>query len=280
MAMGGAGATLALALPTLVRAAPWQLERSEVLTLHAADGHGYRIMVAWPEGPPPAQGWPVLWMLDGEDTFAMAAMTARRLARASVRSGVGEGIIVAVESGSIARRVLDYTPALPGYAIPAGAPAAGLALGGADAFLAFLRERAQPEIARRWSIEAGAQTLAGHSFGGLLALHALAQGQNWSRYAAISPSLWYGNGLIAREVAAIDHGAARSVFLARGGQEKSPTGSPDDNDLTALSAALSARGIAVRTMLLAGHDHGSTLPATVADAITLAFGLPPGKEKA
>lgn len=263
-----AGATVSFS--TAASAAPWQIERSDVFTLRAADGHDYRVMVAWPEGPPPPQGWPVLWLLDGEDNFAIATMTARRLAGARARSGIEEGVIVAVESGSLPRRILDYTPSVPGYVIPAGSPASGQQLGGGDAFLAFLRDKVRPEVTRRWKIDAGRETLMGHSFGGLLALHALANSGSWSRYVAVSPSLWYGNGLIAREAAAMSATSGKSVLMAGGDREGAPSGS--SGSLADVAATLSSHGIGASAVVLAGQSHGSTMMAAMADGIALAFG--------
>lgn len=256
--------------PITASAAPWQIERSDVLLLQGADGHDYRVMVSWPEGPPPAQGWPVLWLLDGEDNFAIAAMTARRLARARARSGIEEGVIVAVESGSLPRRILDYTPLVPGYTIPAGSPASGQPLGGGDAFLKFLNGTVRPEINRRWKIDPERQTLMGHSFGGLLALHALAKGDGWSRYVAVSPSLWYGNGLVARETAAMSATSGKRVLMATGEREGAPSGS--SGGIADIAATLSEHGVDARAAILPGQTHGSTMMAAMADGISLAFG--------
>nr|WP_143840398.1 alpha/beta hydrolase-fold protein [Novosphingobium panipatense] len=268
------GATVSF--PTNASAAPWQIERSDVLTLRSADGHDYRVMVAWPDGPPPPQGWPVLWLLDGEDNFAIATMTARRLAGARARSGVEEGVIVAIESGSLPRRILDYTPSVPGYAIPAGSPASGRPLGGGDAFLAFLRDEVRPQVTRRWKIDTGRETLMGHSFGGLLALHALAGGGFWSRYVAVSPSLWYGNGLVAREAAAMSTTPGKRVLMAGGDREGAPAGG--SGSLGHVAATLSTHGIDAHAVVLAGQTHGSTMMAAMADGIALAFGQPERKD--
>ena len=267
------GATLSF--PIAASAAPWQIERSDVFTLRGTDDHDYQVMVAWPEGPPPPRGWPVLWLLDGEDNFAIATMTARRLARAGARSGIEEGVIVAIESGSLPRRIFDYTPSVPGYVIPAGAPASGQKLGGGDAFLAFLENKVRPEITRRWKIDAGRETLMGHSFGGVLALHALAEGGTWSRYVAISPSLWYGNGLIARETGAMGPVAGKQAFLANGDREGAPAGG--SGSLADVAATLVLHGVDARAQALPGQSHGSTMMAAMADGIALAFGKGPSK---
>src|SRR3546814_17652367 len=56
--------------------------------------------------------------------------------------------------------------------IPAGKPAAGLKTGGASAFLDFLQRSVMPVIEARWHIDRRRETLVGHSFGGLLGVHA------------------------------------------------------------------------------------------------------------
>lgn len=261
-----------LTAPAVVEAAPWQVDRSDVFSLAASDGHAYRIAVAWPDGEPPAEGWPVLWVLDGEDNFAITVMTARRLARAGARSGVEPGVIVAVDSGPLARRVLDYTPHVPGYAIPAGLPAHGLATGGSDAFLAFLEREIRPAVLRRWRIDPKRETLLGHSFGGLLALHALAANRPFSGYVAISPSLWFGNGAIAREFARTDASApARRLMIAEG-DTPNPSGGRSRQNGSTLPAFERIPSLRVEMLALPGQSHGTTFLAAIAPAIGFAFG--------
>lgn len=269
-----AASTFAQSVAPPAIAAPWQLERSNVFTVKAPDGHDYRVMVAWPEGAPPPNGWPVLWLLDGEDNFAVAAMTARRLARASARSGVEAGLVVAIDSGPLKRRVLDYTPAVPGYSIPAGAPASGLPTGGAETFLAFLDQSVRPIVQSRWAIDPRRQTLMGHSFGGLLALHALAKGGSWTNYVAVSPSLWFGGGLLTRELADVSAKAGVHVLIASGDREAGPvSGTPP---IESLANRLSKRGVDARALILPGQSHGSTMMAAMQEGIMMAFG---GKAK-
>ena len=261
---------MALALPAAspAVAAPWQLSGSDVVSLSAPDGHNYQIMIAWPEGAPPATGWPVLWMLDGADNFATAALTARRLSRVSERSGVGPGVIVAIDSGPLARRVLDYTPHVPGYRIPEGAPASGLPIGGADAFLGFIAKQARPYVAQRLKIDPARETLMGHSLGGLVALHALASGAEFSRYVAISPSLWYGNGALAQSIARAPLTAGRQLLIAHGDREGGPSGGDSAETIV---TALKRHGVDARHSVLAGQTHGSTMLASMAQGVTIAF---------
>ncbi len=256
--------------PSPAVAAPWQLERSDVLIIKSPDGHAYRVLVAWPEGEPPADGWPLLWMLDGEDNFPIAATTARRLARAGARSGIGPGLIVAIDSGPLARRVFDYTPTVPGYAIPAGAPASGLPTGGAEAFLSFIEQQVRPQIAARWKINANRDTLMGHSFGGLLALHALAKGAPFSRYVAVSPSFWFGNGVIAQEAEVMASAPGKRLLAVSGDREGGPAeGGSEGERVTGLFAA---HGVDAQFRLLPGQSHGSTMMAAMSEGMAMAFG--------
>lgn len=266
--MVGAALTPPAIAPAI--AAPWQVERSDVLTIASADGHRHKVMVAWPEGPPPPAGWPVLWLLDGEDNFATAVMNARRLARAGDRSGIEPGLIVALESGSLARRVLDYTPPAPGYSIPAQAPASGMATGGGDAFLDFVDHAVRPKIAARWKIDAGRQTLMGHSLGGLLALHALARGEYWTSYVAVSPSMWFGDGLIQREIGGMAPAPGKRLIAARGDAEGGPA--DGKGQVEELAPLLTAHGVTAHFKILPGQNHGATMMAMMNEGIAVAFG--------
>lgn len=269
-ALPGLAALMALCAPAPACADAWALPRSHVEEVTAPDGHIYRLMTAWPEGEPPRAGWPVLWLLDGEDNFAIAVMTARRLARAGARSGVREGIVAAIESGPLARRVLDYTPAVPGYAIPRGAPAAGLAIGGAEAFLDLLEGSMREKVARRWRVDPARQTLAGHSFGGVLALHAMFTHRDFSGFVAISPSLWFGGGAWA--VRKNDAAASRAARLLVANDPAE--GGPDAAAGPAAEVLVErwrGEGHEGRYIALPGQGHGSTMLSSMTAAITFAF---------
>lgn len=239
----------------------YTLARTSVFLLRSADGHDYRVMVAWPDGEPPDAGWPALYVLDGEDNFAIVVQTLRRLARAGARSGVEDHLVVAIDSGGLPRRVFDYTPSTPGWAIPAGAPAAGLKTGGADAFLDFISRTVAPEIARRWQVDSQRRALIGHSFGGLVGVHMyLTRPDMFAKVTAISPSLWFGGDLLARRAAARQPTSSRMLIIT-GGEERGPGGAVIAN------ADAFAEQVGARFHSLPGQSHGSTLLAGLGPAL-------------
>lgn len=254
---------------------PYSIPRSATFRIGSASGESYEVMVAWPEGTPPAEGWPALYVLDGEDNFAIATLTARRLARAGVRSGIGEGIVVGIAAGPLARRVRDYTPPVPGYRIPAGKPAAGLETGGAGPFLDFVSGEVMPYVHKRWPVDRQREAIVGHSFGGLLALHVhLTRPDVFDTVVAVSPSLWFGNGAMMKEIPVASHETGRRVLVAEGNQP-APDGTGEENGPEAFVQKLQAadRTASISYLELPGQTHGTTMLAAMAPAIRLAFGM-------
>lgn len=248
---------------------PYTLERSDVIDLAGPAGETYSIMIAWPDGDPPSSGWPVLYVLDGEDNFAAFTVAARRLARAGARSGIVPGIVVGISAGPLTRRVRDYTPAIQDYRIPAGKPAAGLETGGAPTFLDFLERSVMPVIATRWRIDRRRETLVGHSFGGLLGAHAaLTRPALFDHVVAVSPSFWFGEGFLTRD-AATASGASRGTLLIL-------TGGREDGAVSAAKAFIGAlpNGALERVdhIDLPGQTHGATMLAALPQALSRAFG--------
>jgi predicted alpha/beta superfamily hydrolase len=147
---------------------PYIVPRTEVRTMRSGTGIEYRILVARPATPPPATGYPVLYLLDGDDSFAIASATAERLARQGDRGGIQPGLVVGIGYPGPSRRAIDYTPAT---AKPATGPD-GLVVesGGAQAFRDFIAKELQPAIARSYRVNPDRQALMGHSYGGLFVL--------------------------------------------------------------------------------------------------------------
>lgn len=189
--------------------------------LDSRDGERhYRIWIGVPAAPPPAAGYPVIYMLDGN-----AVMDELRDDWLAPRRGVDAPVIVAIgyatdQRVDVKARAFDFTPPLAGQ--PAVDPLApDRRNGGADLFLDLIEQRIKPLASASAPIDAQRQTLWGHSYGGLFALHALAtRPGSFRNYFAADPSLWWRDGELFRR--ALDfrsdgavHGVALLLATAR-----------------------------------------------------------------
>lgn len=158
----------------------------------------YRLLLAWPDEPAPAQGWPVIYLLDGAQHFPIAENLMRTLARPRCR--MVPGVVVAIDYPDETRRERDYRPAVA-QRVPEPNPHGGhypLGMAGQSAqFLAFIQNELKPYINDRFAIDTDREALFGHSYGGLFTLHTLlTQPEAFAHFYASSPSVWWNQGYI------------------------------------------------------------------------------------
>ncbi len=234
----------------------------------------YRIQVA-ALGPAPVHGYPVLYLLDGN--AAMAALTAARKASPLT----GSVLLVAVGYDTDAyfdtdARSLDYTPPLPDGKPAFDPRVPGRRGGGADAFLDFLADRVMPRIRVDWPVDASTSGIWGHSYGGLLVLHALFDRPGlFDFHAAASPSLWWHAPLMRHAATTFaargDHVHAQLVLM-RGSAEHRRGGGPgpahDKADVDTLARTLSGvPGLEVTQHRFNGLGHSVMFSASLGAAV-------------
>jgi len=275
-------------------------------------GHEYRIFVAVPPVEPPAGGFSVLYLLDGNFAFTTAAYAVGGLLlggeiRPTVVVGIGYQTVEPVVLG--ARRFKDLaTPATPEWIAallsraPSGIP--GLAPDTAcnvDGFLRVIEEEIKPAIAGLADINATDTVLMGHSLGGLAVIRALfAAPRSFRSFAAGSPSIWWAGGnVLAAEpafAAAVAAGHAQpSVFIAAGGDEQTVTqaavryygSEPRAAEAVGLARMVDnaaelgqrlslLRGgprFSVRTVVFAEESHMSVIPTFITRGVRHALGV-------
>ncbi|WP_334073674.1 MULTISPECIES: alpha/beta hydrolase [Paenibacillus] len=180
----------------------YQIPGTEVWSVTAnPTGREYRIFVAVPDTPPPAEGYPVLYSLDGNASFGSLAEAMRLQSRGP--HGIPAAVIVGIGYDSneplvTAERFRDYTVYAEDHELPKRpGGTAWPETGGADDFLDFLELQLKPEMERRYRINRAKQTLFGHSLGGFVTLYAMITRQGaFQRYAAASPSIWWKNHML------------------------------------------------------------------------------------
>ncbi|RYZ22286.1 MAG: hypothetical protein EOO16_09645 [Chitinophagaceae bacterium] len=155
-------------------------------------GESRTLYVHTPSNMKQGDRYPVLYLLDGESFIEMAAGQAAYLSESY--KIIPSLIIVAIRNTD---RVRDFTPthfnAGPDGKPDTSANAFGKNSGGAEKFIAFLRNELLPYIEAKYPV-APYRILAGHSLGGLLAVHCLTWHPDlFNGYIAASPSLQWDN---------------------------------------------------------------------------------------
>lgn len=181
-------------------AKPVTLPNTEERDIRTDDGRPFRLFISVPEQKPPPQGFPVIFILDGNSVFGTLRDEVRR---ESADTYEAPAVIVAVGYPGDApwdddRRQHDLTPRLPPGIEPIGPAGYAIPLtGGAEDFLTFLIKTVKPAIERDFPVDRSRETLAGHSLGGLFVLYtAFTHLDLFQTYVAMSPSIWYGDRYI------------------------------------------------------------------------------------
>lgn len=173
-------------------------------------GEKRHILVHLPQSYAKGQSrFPVLYLTDAETQMLHTSGTVDFLARAN---SMPEMVVVGITH---ADRMHDLTPTHSTGPMEKTS-------GGADKFLQFLEEELIPAINQRYRT-APYKVFAGHSLGGLFAIHAyLSHPKTFDAYIAVSPSLWWDGRLLLNraEAAFADRKAAGVVFLAVGDEGK------------------------------------------------------------
>lgn len=140
------------------------------------------------------QRYPVLYLLDGDAHFHSASGVVQFMSTGG-NIQTPELIIVAIPNTN---RTRDLTPTHTKVGFD-GEEAAFLEVsGGGDRFLQFVRDELFLEIESTYRTQPY-RILVGHSFGGLLALHALLDApEMFQSYIAIDPSLWWDDQVLVR----------------------------------------------------------------------------------
>jgi uncharacterized protein len=160
-------------------------------------GDEFKIFIGHCGGPvttPPA----VLYVTDANGLFA-GAVDMIRLMQLSAHLpsilvvGIGYRMGALIETTE--KRTRDFTPTCD-PAVADRYPGQST-MGGADAFLAFIKDELQPWVQRRFSVDVRDSTYFGHSLGGLFGTHVLlTEPTIFRRYGIGSPSLWWDNEII------------------------------------------------------------------------------------
>lgn len=161
----------------------------------------YEIRVSLPKAFPPVEGYPVIYVLDGNAYFQFVRDAIRLQSKNALKTFVEAAIVVGIghpgEDEEVSkRRFYDFTAPAEAYHYPERLKRLNVEreYGGALKFLTFLETRLKPEIERRYRVDERKQALFGHSLSGLFTLFTLfTKPTTFQTYLAISPSIWWND---------------------------------------------------------------------------------------
>jgi predicted alpha/beta superfamily hydrolase len=277
----GMAAALPAAAQSAAPAAPcYTMPATVMWDLAAASGEIYRILVSFPAGEPPADGWPVLYVLDGNAAFAGFA-EARRVQEGT---DIGKSIVVGVgyptEKAYDKRRLYDLTGGPTSS--PPYARLNAERNGGWDKFLDFLTGTLRDEIGKRYRINRDRQALFGHSLGGLFVMHTLfTRPGAFHALIAASPSpFWHEKEMQKEErdfTAKLQAGKIPKVsrmLIVAGDREEAIVERWDGEDFAKRIEPLSAYGLRSRSQIYVGEGHMTVPSRAITDTLRFAFTWP------
>jgi uncharacterized protein len=199
------------------------------------------------------ESYPVLYMTDGDAHMGHTAATIEFLTR---NARIPELIVVGVTNTD---RTRDLSPTKSTQKNPAGQlqfPTSG----GADNFLKFFETELIPEIEKTYRVQPY-RVLAGHSLGGLFAVHAMVSKPGlFNSYVAVSPSLqWDNNVTLKRAEEFLKNSKELNVTLFTSlGNEPGAIGESFDSFREVL-AKTNIKGFAWQAERMSDEDHGSVV---------------------
>ncbi|WP_138754490.1 alpha/beta hydrolase [Paenibacillus sinopodophylli] len=257
----------------------YEIPRTETFILRAErTGLSYRILVSEPMRSPPAEGYPVLYALDGNAHFG--SMTEALRMQSWHPHGLTPGLIVAIGYDSdepfvYGRRLYDFTVETPESDVRSD----GMVwppTGGADFFLTFLEEELLPFIQSRYPVDVTRQSLFGHSLGGLFSLYALFNRPSPFRtFIAGSPSIYWNDYDLLRRLPAFEERLVRREIQAELiiaiGSEEDPSMIENATLLYQRLQPYENRGLNLSYMLIEGEEHLSVIHPMISKIFKLIF---------
>ncbi|MBX5182223.1 MULTISPECIES: alpha/beta hydrolase-fold protein [unclassified Rhizobium] len=267
----------------------------------AAGGEPYRIFLSIPTERPPAGGWPLLVMTDGNATFPFAVASLVTQAPYPTGTNVDWGVIAAIgypsdEPYDALRRSWDLGPppvkSYPPF-VEGGPP---VVIGGTGKLVDFIENELIPRIAEMVTLDPLRRSLFGHSFGGLFTLYALFERPGlFANWIAASPTIYWENSEILNNEAQRQLIPGNSAFLHLSageyeGDELAPFQYRNEDaairlekrkmERTILLAQemaerlnSTADGLRAEFELYAGETHMSVLATAVKRAVSIAFAV-------
>ena len=267
--------SIALASPALAAGAQkapatlpgYTMPNTQTWDMTSDAGVVYRIFVSYPDGEAPKEGYPVLYVLDGNALFAGFAETRRVQEASDVGKSIIVGVGYPVDQAYDKQRVYDMT---------------AMKAGTREQFIDFLTRKLRTEVGKLHKINPDRQALFGHSYGGLFAIHVLfSRPDAFHAIIAASPSLFAEHQPMLK--AERDFGArlkegkiskVSRLLVVVGDREETILERWDPEAFVKRIEPLSAYGLRTRSDVYAGEGHMTVPSRAVSESLRFAFSWP------
>ncbi len=206
--------------------------------------------------------YPVLYVLDGDIAFGMAASISRYL---QIGNNIPETIVVGIGYGSLNKSVVkkrnrDYRPDQTG---------------GADNFLEFINKELIPYIDSNYRTIPDDRTIIGYSLGGLFCLYTLfTSPENFSCYIIGSPNLsWDNYSIYSYEEKSPEKIGDKklNIFISVGSEESEDRYfNPVDSLVTRIQQH-NYSGVSLETKVFDGSSHLEGPPESLTHGLISVF---------
>lgn len=238
----------------------------------AGTGRTYRIQTA-AIGEMPPEGYPVLFVLDGEAFFPALFNIMQSLMNNPVTRSRAPCLIVGIGyvGGGVrdlAQRAADYTPPLRSNA----SEDEQRQFGQADRFAEFIDSELTAFLESKYRLDKNETAVFGHSFGALFGLYSLLSHRRFRRHWLVSPSIWWHNRRILDFMPSENRLNGIDVCLNIGALERrSDCKRREERDMAGLSermaAELDRHGAAVFFREYQNANHGNVPFHSLTDCV-------------
>ncbi|MBX4757595.1 alpha/beta hydrolase [Klebsiella sp. CVUAS 8534.2] len=231
----------------------------------------YKVWTAIPNAAPPAEGYPILYALDGNavmDRVSDSLLAQLTQKTPPVIVAVGYQTTLPFDKNA---RAYDYRPTVKENSADSGRDSRKS--GGSEAFRQLLQNTIVENVERGMKIDPRRRAIWGHSYGGLFIIDSWLASSRFRIYFSASPSLGRGNASLLDKMAEAkaDAFSQRSLYLMEGAvatQRVSSAGAEETrgNVLQTVSL-LKKKGVAVNWWPYPGLSHGEMFNASLQSAL-------------
>lgn len=231
----------------------------------------YKVWTAIPNAAPPAEGYPILYALDGNavmDRVSDSLLAQLTQKTPPVIVAVGYQTTLPFDQNA---RAYDYRPTVKENSADSGWDSRKS--GGSEAFRQLLQNTIVENVERGMKIDPRRRAIWGHSYGGLFIIDSWLASSRFRIYFSASPSLGRGNASLLDKMAEAkaDAFSQKSLYLMEGAvatQRVSSAGAEETrgNVLQTVSL-LKKKGVAVNWWPYPGLSHGEMFNASLQSAL-------------